>query len=59
MTEQTTTPEITTAALDDMRDVLVRDMGIVGAAHAPRDKVVARIAKEFGSMEHFLGHYGH
>ena len=59
MPEQTTIPEITTAALDDMRDVLVRDCGMPAAAWAPQEKVIAKIAAKFGSVEHFLNHYGH
>ena len=58
MPEQTTTPEITTAALADMRDVLVRDCGMPAAAWAPEDKVIAKIGIKFGSVQHFLSHYG-
>lgn len=54
---QTTT--VTAAALDDMRDVLVRDCGLPGAAYAPTHKVLAKIASKFGSVEKFLKHYGH
>ncbi|MFC3454024.1 hypothetical protein [Amycolatopsis speibonae] len=59
MTEQTTTPEITNEALGDMRDVLVRDFGIIAAEWAPAEKVIAKIRVKFGSVEHFLNHYGH
>ncbi|MFD8496316.1 hypothetical protein [Amycolatopsis sp. NPDC059657] len=60
MTEQTTTtPEITPAALADMRDVLERDLGYVGAERAPEANVIAKIATTFGSVQKFLDHYGH
>lgn len=58
MTETTTTAQIPTAAIEDMRDVLVRDFGIPAAEWAPEDKVTAKIAAKFGSVENFLNHYG-